>query len=335
MGDYYVTTSGAGDGSGDSWANAMDFSEMVTFIENTVVAGDHVFVAGGTYTATHLDADRDGSTTNYIQIIGVKAATTNEPPVGSDWAIGDDRPLFDYSASSATQFDFYGVDYIMLRNLRVSGQHTSNMVLVHSHGFVINCYIENTYSGGRALYVYAYGNVWDCELIGTNKECVLLLNYCQINRCYMHGGTRGVEVAIGTTVSDCIFDTLSDSGVYITSAYGIFVKNCTFYGCGAGIAMGAYYSVAVLNNTFSNCTDGFKSDNSGAIRDSITFDWNNWYNNTRDMSWDNGSSEDNGAKGPHALAIDPEFTDAAGGDFSLAAGSGLIDAGFAMRLGVS
>ena len=106
--EMYVTVAGAGDNSGDSWANAMALSDFETDLEGSAEAGDIYYVKEGTYTLTSdLDwSSQDGSYTNPIIIIGVKTETTHEPPEFSDWASGDDRPLIAQGGYALTTGDY-------------------------------------------------------------------------------------------------------------------------------------------------------------------------------------------------------------------------------------
>ena len=117
--------------------------------------------------------------------------------------------------------------------------------------------------------------------------------------------------------------------------HGSLINNCTVYNCTTGIYdLGSKNTYGMLNTTVSDCTDGFLSNNAGVVVKSAYFDYNNWYNNTHDISWDDGTSEDNSAKGVNATANNPSFTNAAAGDFSLGGSSSLLDAGFSTELGI-
>ena len=114
------------------------------------------------------------------------------------------------------------------------------------------------------------------------------------------------------------------------------VTNCTIYNCTAGMYDNDFtQGVVVLNNAIDNCAVGYRSNSAGTVALTYLIDYNNWSNNTMDMSWNNGSSEDNSAKGPNDTANSPSFTNAAAGDFSLGSTSDLIDAGFSTELGIS
>ncbi len=338
MANYYVTVAGAGGQTGADWANAFDISDLETFLETTVAAGDNIYVAGGTYTvSSDINTGRSGTYLLPITIIGVASGTTNEPPVPSDWADGTARPLFDVSGDSATSFTVE--DYYVIRNLRVAGQRTARVFEVDDNCTVVNCYAYNSYNSATCIALYTGGacKIIDCEVVadyGVGIECSGGTNL--ILGCYVHDTPEGIFPNTGTVMQSCIFDTSTTVGINISGSDTISVVNCTIYNCTAGIIMATNAIMdAFINNTISNCTDGFKCNTAGTVIESAYFDYNNWYNNTRDMSWDNGSTEDNSAKGSNAVNIDPTFHDAAGGNFSLKNNSPLVNAGFSLRLGVS
>ena len=92
--------------------------------------------------------------------------------------------------------------------------------------------------------------------------------------------------------------------------------------CGQGIDVGTAVSVWVENCEISNNTTGAAADSSS---DRHVFDYNNWYNNTADVS--------NVSKGSNATAYDPNYEGA--DDFRSGSGSSIREAGYGIDLGVS
>lgn len=326
----YVTVSGAGDNSGNSWANAMALSDFSTDFVNNAEAGDRYFIKEGTYTLTgNLDgSSRSGTQQNPIKVIGVVSATTNEPPVASDYATGTARPLI-----SASTYSCAAGAYGNFKNMRIISAHSNGFYTRNAHHE--NCFFSNT-SGSAypAVKIYSSVNFVNCEFTSSNGPGVNnVFNGAGFNGCYFHDcGTNGTTIA-DRFLNHCIFDTCTTGALVFSS---ILVQNCTFYNCTTGVLSNSSnnYGNIYYNNVFDSCTDGFKSNSSGTVSGGVLFDYNNWSNNTHDMSWDNGSTEDNSAKGPNDTANTPNFTNAAGGDFSLQSGSSLIDAGFSISLGV-
>ena len=94
--DYYVTTTGAGDNSGTTWANAFSHANFITDLTSYQEAGDRYFIKEGDYSTLtgNETANAVGTAIAPCEIIGVVSATSAEPPTPSDWAAGDNRPLF-------------------------------------------------------------------------------------------------------------------------------------------------------------------------------------------------------------------------------------------------
>lgn len=327
--DMYVTTTGAGTKSGLTWANAFSLTEFETDVEGFAEAGDRYFIKEGTYTFTaDIISALDGTSASPIEIIGVVSATTAEPPTSSDWATGTNRPLFTEAA-----YTFELDNYWRIRNMRFTGT-AALVVNMDDYSLTNNCYFQNTSGTANrtGLRVETYSNVVDCECISTNGKALdAASNTTSVIGCYLHDSNYGVQDTIGALFSHCIIDTCT-YGIRATNGLRLF--NTVIYNCPTGIYSSYDYGIVLLNNVFDNCTNAFKANNGGTVYNHYYIDYNNWSNNTKDMTWDFGSSEDNSAKGPNDTADTPNFTNAAGGDFSLNKSSALIDTGFAISLGV-
>lgn len=336
MANYYTTVAGAGDNSGDSWANAMTISEFETLVEGggALAAGDYIYVAGGTYTCPNtIDASVNAAVTAKISVIGVNSGTTNEPPISSDWATGTNRPLFDLDSGKQLILD---ANYWNIHNIRVDGAYLYGPILTASaYGYVENCYAINVANNTSAhgMSGGSYTSFVSCEAVSTYAWGIY--QYKSLINCYIHDSVYGIRSTSGSMAIGCIIDTCSTRGIDIDTVNGCLFMNNTIYNCGVGIFMEntLNYNNVIINNSITDCTNGFAGDYSGTPQPGfVTIDYNNWYNNTRDMSWDNGSSADNSLKGPNDIAANPSYTDAAGGDFTPTAG--IIDTGLTMSLGV-
>lgn len=319
MAIYYVTVAGAGDNSGSSWANAMTWSDFATSVVSAS-AEDFYYFEGGTYTATaSVSSASDGA-----YIIGVSPGTTNEPPIQSDYASGSNRPLFDLGIYSLTLDDSWHI-----LNIRMTGT-SSTVFRMDFYGFAKNCYFSNTSGTSNRDAVYSDANFIDCEFISTNgyglrpySTGAVLVN------CYFHDSLVGLYTN-GSDIIGCIFDTCG-TGV-LSPSDEIFILNNTFYNCNIGINYSTTPESWCYNNIFDSCASGIVINASGVISKRWNGDYNCWNNNTIDMSWDNGSTEDNGAKGIHDVNADPGFVDAANGNFTPT--TNVINTGMTMQLGI-
>lgn len=307
----YVTPAGAGTKAGNDWANAMGLAEFETDFEGAAEAGDIYYLAGGTYTLTNnLLSTRNGSQTSPISVIGVTVGTSNEPPIASDWATGDGRPLI----ASGT-YIFGGNDYTGLYNLRTTGT-AAYLFRLDSYSLFVNCKATNTNSGDGIYCGGAYSRVIGCECSSTTGTAFDLSGSSStlLQGCYAHDSATGVTIAPYSTLVMCIAETCT-TGISLASNNGNFIVNCTIDNCTTGVSATTSYAGAFLNNIISNNTSGASWTTEQKTNH---WDYNNWYGNTGDVS--------NVTKGNNALAVDPQFTNAAGGDFSI--GTNLKAAGF-------
>lgn len=307
--DYYVTSSGAGDNSGDSWANAMAESDFETFIEGTPAAGDFIYIAGGTYTLdSTYSVGADGTQASPITVIGVDSGTTNEPPTTSDWATGDDRPLL---AASSYSMDI-GDDYWHFYNLRVTS--TANPAFrVGYGGMVRNCKITKTGSGwaletngSKTAFINneVSNATGDAAIAVTNGDtCWMIGNYAHDSATCFYAGRDN------TILVNNIADTCGSYGMRIIGYRAMLYGN-TLYGANDADAVGIDSSTGgyavIMNNIIQ---DWFVGAQWTTEQGTNFFDYNNWYSNGTDVS--------NATKGANAQAADAGFTDAANGDFSI------------------
>ncbi len=333
MAIYYVTVAGAGDNSGDSWANAMAASDFVTaFSGNT---GDTFYVAGGSYNlSANLINNSSGTKTSPVICIGVNSGTTNEPPVLADYATGSNRPniTFDATYKLTTQ------NYHNLLNFQFNGNVSNgNYVMnIGSYCHILNCSGGITGSTGSVFYGGTYSAILSNTFTGVSGQNVMRQgSNAQFIGNIIKTGAIGCLLTGGASfiVGNIFYDLATGMDIFLYN--GVRIRNNIFYGATtAGIT--SSFSTAdheIINNSISDCAIGFKANFSGNKRNTF-FDYNNWYNNTMDISLNNGSSEDNSPKGLHDTAVNPLYTTPGSGDFTLQSSSGLTGAGFPLTLGL-
>jgi len=313
----YVTVSGAGDNSGDSWANAMALSDFDTDLTTNSEAGDIYYIEEGTYTLTEdLSTGNDGTTTNLISFIGVKSGTSNQPPVASDWAYGDNRPLF-----ACSSYAFSVDNYFLFRNIRSTGVDPS-LLAIDIGGIFINCKAHNSsetadrdaFSLDGTDYIMLY-----CEGISNNGYAIGAAGDGKVASSYFHDSKVGADVSVEVAVIGNIFDTCT-TGLEVSGDN--LIMNNTFYNNTTGLDGGTSEALAIVNNFFDNNATGATVD---TALDSNILENNVWSNNTTDVT--------NLTKGGNAVTSDISLTDPANGDFTLPDSSNAEDAG--MCVGVN
>ena len=322
----YVTPAGATTKTGATWATAMSIVEFEADVEGSAEAGDIYYVAGGTYTFTgDILTALDGVAPDYISVIGVASGTSNEPPVYLDWAYNDDRPLF-----SVGEYTFQVDDLWKIFNIRAEG---TDSWLLRADGFAIvyNCKATNTSEAGGDHGFYgggSYARFINCEGISTNGSAFVLSSFSTVIYCYAHDSASGFKfTADCCSALFCIADTCSTLGISLEDEFYHNLINNTVYNCGVGISNITItsYGCIVINNIINDCTTGIS-----------------WNASTEGNFFMNNNLEGNGTEWTNPpvgigvdhekTTVDPQFTGA--NDFSLGSGSGCIDAGMSIVLGV-
>lgn len=307
----HVTVAGSGGSpnGGTNWGDAFDFAEWISDIETNAAADWYYFVKQDTYSFAGAPLDGidcsavDGTYLLPIHVIGVKSGTTNvgAAVVPSDWAFNDDRPLI-----AAGAFPFLFNNYWRIFNLRVTTDHASGLK-IDTGCIAWNCKVAATST--RAIHNVGSGTrIISCEASNSGGKGI-------------EGGSAALRV-IGCYIHDC-----TDDIIFINNSTGVLLFNL-FDTAPTGFDMSIGANHTVFGNTFYNCAlaiDGTADpvghlymnniiDSSGtrgadwsANVGNNFWDYNNWKNNADD--------ENNVTKGPNTLALQPQFVDAAGGNF--------------------
>lgn len=325
MADKYVTVAGAAAKDGTDWANAFGLAEWLTDSTTLSVAGDTYWIAGGTYAlAASFNTSRDGSLLSLIKFIGVNSGTTNEPPVASDYATGTNRPLI-----TSTTYQFVMDNYWAFQNLRFTFSGVTTGLVFDVNFFMNNCSSLNTHnnSGSAGLFLRAFSS--SSIVLNSEFECTYGSGVLSsgpgviLHNLYCHDCVTGIKgVSSLTTTTKSILDSCT-TGIDIDTG-SAFVEGNTIYNCDKGIAGTTTAENIIYNNTLSDGVDGINFTSSSPQK---FIDYNNYYNNS-------GDDVTGISKGANALAVDPQFTDASNGDFSLISASALIGAARGIQLGV-
>lgn len=299
FGDYYLTESGAGAKDGSSWDNAWSLTEFETFVEaGSGTAGVTIWCKSGTYTLTSaIIYNRDSK----LRLRGVVSSTTNEPAEISDYAYGDDRPLF---ACGSYNFNIsqYGKQ---LWNLRFSGAYNGTMVLGYANP-IFNIKIENTYNNSTATCLAITScNVIYSEFISTYGRGLEINAYSGVEYSTFRDSSVGIYHGTnidGTYISNnIIYNNSTGIVLYTGTGRRLMVSNNTIYNCTTGMDANSN-SANITNNMIVTCTNGIADNNYGIIAG------NNFYNCTNNTTGTITHLD--------YSTLDPQFVDAANGDFT-------------------
>lgn len=282
------------------------------------VAGNTIYIkADGTHTLAANCSLSNSSANLRAKVIGYNT-TRGDAPTGTN------RPYIACGAYYFSAGDYWGVE-----NLRFTGSAAA--MVVDNQGYYKNCKAQNdsvTASRVGMRMYFAGAFAIDCEIISDAGVGVdVQVGQTAYYGCYIHDcGTMGLSVgSVGTywLLDHTIVDTCP-IGISGTTGVKGPILNCVFYNCStAGVQLTTATSLTILNTIFDTCTIGIDlSDGQKAIHYE---NYNNFYNCTTDRNYI--------LVGDASVDADPSFTNSASGDFSLNGGA-MIDAGFALRLGV-
>lgn len=299
--DKYVTPAGAGLKDGSDWDNAFGAAEFFADIASTgkIAAGDTYYIMGGQgdYTLTsHVGTwDVYGSSNDPIRMVGVQdtnltlAQGANKPNfilgkyqfLVRVWDVRNIR----YTASLG---QFYSASGLFMVNCDFtgSGNHGTNGVVYAYNGktTLVNCSFITEYPGNRLVYVRytAAAFFYGCTF-KSNNQLPVEGYYSPFINCIFDGAVPVTpRELIGCTVRG-----ISD----IEFAGGAIILNTVFEGMDCAIKTNGVKWIYADHSNMHNCT----------IKSSI----------------DGGSTEDVSILGDNIYELDPQFTDAANGDFSI------------------
>jgi len=283
----------------------------VDAVFQALVAGNTLWIKAGTYTlTTYTNLQTNGTTTLPIYFKGYNATRDDAPS-------GTDRPLV---ACGAYMIEFG--TYWWVSHVRATGTYTQVMRKTGT-AILENCGAINT-AGGANRSAFSSDNgdrLLCCDGESTNGYAFDLSAPAQVTNCIAQDSAVGYRLAPNNGTLSASVATGCVTGVLV-GAVRIQVRKCTIYDCTTGISGTTGTSNAFVDNIIDTCTTGasFSSDYK-----SDYWDYNNYHGNGTDVS--------NVTKGANATAYDPDFENAAGGDFRLKAGSSCLTAGMPITLG--
>lgn len=286
----------------------------------------------------NLTVAKDGTAAAYITIEGYKT-TRGDAPTGSD--------LPDIQATGSN-FTFTFDDYWEIKYLsfNTGGQG----IRVDIGGKILGC-TSTTSTASGTQEAFDLGNGTDNQIInskavttnsGAQGAITAGSSGSQIIGCQVDSAGLGITAAASLTINGCYIEAVTGisvgtAGLNITDtimsgcttavnfsiagAARAFLKNVTIYGAetpaGTGISIGATSTSIIWRNLILyGLTTGITRTTSA---DNTVFgDYSNFFNNTTDRT--------NVTAGANDVALDPQFTNAAAGDFSI--GTNLKAAGF-------
>ena len=304
-------TTAAGSAGAVKIGGALNFGALDDALFETMEPGNTVHIKSGTYTMSAISLVKDGTAALPINIRGYNTSRNDNPAFGS-------QPTLAFAGNASTFGDYFDVRNITVTTTAASGLASGTGSILH------NCKSTNS-SATAGRYALAGTTALDgiriirCEGVSTNGYAAAMAGSNSGNSvigCYLHDSDVGVFTNTGDAniISFNIIDTCA-TGISLGSIsnHNVFENN-TLYGAatpaGTGILLAA---TTGINNTFmNNIIYGFTTGvNSNTAVGNNFYNYNNIFNCTTPRT--------NVTAGPNDTALDPQFTDAPNGNFTVGA----------------
>lgn len=271
-----------------------------------LVAGNTVWVKNGSYSHGGWSSQTNGTALAPIQILGYNSSRGDNPT-------STNRPTLTGGGNAITLGNF-----TIFRNFIMTGSGSLPLSATTSD-VIENVKITSTNatSTNNAVQLASNVSLINCEVIAASCNAVKAStgpNFIFGN--YIHGSTVGINVvAISQFISNNIISGNATSAISLqtTGLTGIVIQGNTLFGAEtpAGTGIDGSTATAPTRSVFeNNIIYGFTTGvNWQAAQPINWWDYNDFFNNTTNRT--------NVQVGPHDVAINPGFTNTAGGDFSI------------------
>ncbi len=247
--------------------------------------------------------------------------------IRGDNPTGTDRPTIACGANVVT---FSGSTRCVFRNL-IFTTTEANGVGIGSQALVENCKVLNsstTADRHAMITANVQTTILNCEVGCTKGRALKIASSNYVMGCYLYGGSAAGGISLWaqnanyeTIINNIIsVPNAATSGINIGGGVCNFIVGNTIYGAetpqGTGVSTSAGSQHIIYNNIFYGLTTGY----SGGSATTDVADYNDFFNCT--------TARTNLNVGDHDIAVDPSFTSASTGDFTLQSGSPCLATGF-------
>lgn len=348
--------SGAGDGS--SWADAFQGTDGLQAALAAAVSGDQVFVAQGTYRTTSTSTrtvafQLKNGVELYGGFLGGEATVGARPPIGSaptvltaDIGVAGSSADNSFHVVNAAGTNASAVlDGFTVSGGNANGSGNNNkgggiLCLSGASPTVRLCSFEDnrcTFGGGAGYINGSAPSFTDCSFLNNQGGSfggafdIATAGAVRFERCVFRGNTAARAGALeifstsGPLVSNCLFEEnvatggSGGGGLWIGSGGNTQVRGCTI----------------VKNRATSQNVGGLRVQSAGGVTVTNCILWdnegpggvqnpNNQIGGTSSVSY---CVVEGGLSGTGNVGGDPQFFNAAAGDYRLSSGSSAIDAG--------
>lgn len=287
-------------------------NQGTTKVQASVVAGNKIWIKNEAWNEA-ITMSVSGTTDNPITYEGYNS-TRGDAPTGSN------RPRNNRASAAGNAISGNVADNIY-KNIWVSNCGSTGGWTNTASSAFINCRSSNNTGYGFNLG----GLKINCEADNNTTNGFNNASATQrgMHGCYSHdNSTSGINVqSVSETISFSIFESNASHGVTASSgSYSQFI-NCTINGNTGASTDGINTSTTPAGNLFYNntITNNGRYGVNATGGNSAICDNNNYYGNGT-------AARNNFPTGPNDVALDPGYTNEAGGDFSI--GTNLKALGF-------
>jgi len=335
MANIYVNHTGSSTPPYDTEAKA---STDIQIALDAASAGDTVWIKadedyvmdGADQQAAQLDVDADDNITvrGYYLTVGDQdygGAYYKDSTNG--WVVIDanDGSYHIFSTGNFDKLRFMNIKTINVNSSYIAYDLTPT---VAKKGFLVqNCWMTG---GQRAIHGNLLANpiIRDCKITGTYDTAkaviyiaTIIYGGVTVESCeFSHGdGESSIYCAQALTAYNNIFNISGEALYTLKAGGGTMIFNNTIYeASGGAINTGLYiptnsYSCSVFNNIFVGCTTSINDISTGGANFG---GWNCFYNNSSNWTLRDGD-----------MVADPQFMDAANGNFKLKPTSPCLNTG--------
>ncbi len=282
------------------------------------IGGNAVFIKSGTYTLGELLTVASTSSTGLAPVcmIGYNSVRGDNPASSDNW------PTFATGINVLSLGQYFKTSYF-----KATGTGTTTLAITTgAFAKFIKATNSSTTAARVALSVGTDATVIAVEVVSQNGFGVhnATTTNNKTSGVYAHDCNIGVQSANARqTFFDLLIANCRTTGFSSTTS-PIYLKNATIHGWNTPRGTGILMAATIVNNMFFNCLiDGWVTgvDQTTTQQQSNDGDWNNYYNNTTDITRFSKSANDR--------ALNPSYTDVAeiAGSTATTSGSVLTQSG--------
>lgn len=261
-----------------------------------LVAGNTVYIKNGTYTSSGSISLSSGNTSSAVTFIGYNSSRGDNPTSST-------RPLLSRGANSLS----FGTNNVV-KCIAFSSSTGNSVTDNNGVNFFYQCKFSSTAGSGTGAFNFG-GSIdflVNCEFTDPSGRCITGFgSFAYFVGCSFHDASEGSHANGNSTFVSCIFNSITTP----LMPNQCLIVNCDFSGAASPTGTGIDFQGGTCNLIMNSIIYGFTTgmnDNSLELQFLLN---NDFFNNTTNRT--------NVSTGIGDLALDPQFTNLSGLDFSI------------------